>query len=70
MNETYQKWMLRDDVVSPVCVNKGWRRPIGGLMLIGHFPQKSPIISGFFAMTCNLTHPIGLHYPVWGGYGQ
>jgi len=27
----------------------GWPRPIGCLILIDHFPQKSPIISGSFA---------------------
>jgi len=27
----------------------GWRRPIGCLVCISHFSQKSPIISGSFA---------------------
>jgi len=43
----------------------GWRRPIGGLVFIEHFPQKSPVIIGSFArLTCNLRHPMCLCHPV------
>jgi len=28
---------------------KGWQRPTGGLVVIGHFPQKRPEISGWLA---------------------
>ena len=45
------------------CVITGWRRRIGCLLCIGHFPQKSPTIIGSFPNN-DLRHPMGLRHPV------
>ena len=49
-----QRLIQREQVLftqkhSVLCRGTGWRRRIGWLVCIGHFPQKSPIIIGSFA---------------------
>jgi len=42
-------YSIHKRTVHYTCSRTGWQRPIGCLIIIGHLPQKSPIISVSFA---------------------
>jgi len=72
--ETYNYWLfcgksLSDRALSFSLHTSSFQRPIGCHILIGHFPQKSRIISGSFAeRDLQLRHPMHLRHTV-SSYG-
>jgi len=58
-------WHVWRDLFMFVTSATGWRRPIGCLIFIGHFPQKSPTIScSCVERYLQLRHPVHLRHPV------
>jgi len=53
-------WIYNTRVMGLFCCicGIGWRRPIGCLIFIGHFPQKNPTISGSFCEKWPATYGI------------
>jgi len=56
------EWVMPDQTQ-----HRGWRRVMGCLLLLGHFPQKRPKINGSFAeRDLHLRRPMHLCHPVEG----
>ena len=64
--QTHYFWK-KEEKISQECT--GWRRPIGCLIFVGHFPHKRPIISGSVARNdLRVQAPYGSAPPVTPNY--
>ena len=71
---THESCHVYKSVMSYILMSHGtcteWQRPIGCLIFTGHFPQKSPFISGSLAKNDLqlIRYSMGLRHPVWMGH--